>query len=141
MPQKIAMITVAAVVLAGGLFVGFSNDDGTPGETPATTELTIADSGGSIALSPGDAFRVTLVGNPTTGYAWEADDVDIAVLLMVGEPGYVPDSEQVIGSGGVYTFTFEATAVGETDLTLVYHRPWEDDVEPIETFTVHVTVS
>ena len=141
MPQKIAMITVAAVVLAGGLFVGFSNDDGAPDGPSATLELTVDDSGGSITLSPGDTFTVTLVGNPTTGYSWEATAFDDTVLEMIGEPGYAPDSDLVVGSGGVYTFTFEATAVGEADLSLVYHRAWEDDVEPIETFTVHVTVS
>ena len=139
MPQKIAMITVAAAVLAGGLIVGFSNDDGTPEETTASMELTADDGGGSITLSPGDRVTVTLTGNPTTGYGWEVGDLDSAMLVMVGEE-YVPVSQELIGSGGVYTFTFEASGSGETDITLTYLRPWED-VDPLETFTVHVTVS
>ncbi len=38
------------------------------------------------------------------------------------------------------TLTFKALQAGTATLTLVYHRPWETGVEPIDTFTVTVTV-
>jgi predicted secreted protein len=35
---------------------------------------------------------------------------------------------------------FEAVAVGQTTLDLVYHRPWEKDVPPARTFGVTIVV-
>ena len=45
----------------------------------------------------------------------------------------------MVGVGGTEIFRFEAST-GETSLSLVYHLPWEKDVEPLETFTVQVVV-
>jgi predicted secreted protein len=45
-----------------------------------------------------------------------------------------------VGAGGVEVFRFEAAGSGQTDLTLVYHRPWEKGVDPLETFAVQITV-
>ena len=38
--------------------------------------LTEKDNGGSIALAVNDVFPVQLAGNPSTGYIWEADNLD-----------------------------------------------------------------
>ena len=46
----------------------------------------------------------------------------------------------VVGAGGREVLRFEAQQPGTTTLELVYHRPWEKDVEPLERFTVEVVV-
>ena len=97
------------------------------------------DAGRQIELAVGEKMLVTLDSNPTTGYQWEVAEIDEAVLKQQGTE-YDADSSQLVGSGGEETFTFEAVGAGETTLTLIYHRPWEEGVEPAETFSVTVVV-
>jgi len=109
---------------------------------PSAVGLSEEDSGTTVQLRVGDTMDVTLDGNPTTGFAWETAAVDVSVLKQLGEPEYVPDPHPVglVGSGGRFTFRFEAVASGQTVLRLIYHRPWEKDVPPEKTFEVTVTV-
>jgi len=46
----------------------------------------------------------------------------------------------LVGLGGQVRFIFNATKAGSTTLELVYHRPWETNVAPLQTFTIQVTV-
>jgi inhibitor of cysteine peptidase len=127
----IAGLVLIALVAAGAAFA-MSTDE--PSEA---TVYTADDDGTSIVLEPGESFSVVLPGNATTGYSWQVEGID-AAILSAAEPVYVSDSE-LVGAGGVYTFTFTAAAAGETELRLVYHRPWEQ-VEPLQTFTMAVTI-
>ena len=60
-------------------------------------------------------------------------------MRQVGETEFKPESD-AIGAGGVQTLRFETVNSGQTTLKLVYHRSWEADEEPSETFTVQVVV-
>lgn len=103
------------------------------------TQLTEKDAGRTVEMKAGDTLQVTLEGNPTTGYDWERASGDEAVLEQLGASTYKADSD-LIGSGGQVTLRFEAVAAGQTTLQLVYHRPWETDEPPAETFEVTVVV-
>ena len=96
------------------------------------------DNGSQIELQADQTLVIGMEGNPTTGYSWEVEEVDEAVLRQVGEAEFEPESDAV-GSGGVQILRFEAVNSGQTDLELVYHRSWEDE-EPLETFSVQVTI-
>lgn len=102
-------------------------------------KLEKKDNGTLVDLKAGETFTVSLEGNPTTGYSWEVEGIDPAVIELSGEPDYKSDSS-LVGSGGMFKFTFKAVAAGASSLKLVYHRPWEEDVEPLETFEVLVNV-
>ena len=82
---------------------------------------------------------VSLEGNPTSGYTWDVAEMDEGVLRQVGETEFKPESG-AIGSGGVQTLRFETVNSGQTTLKFVYHRSWEADEEPSETFTIQVVV-
>ena len=101
-----------------------------------------ADQGTAVELEVGQVLVVELVSNPTTGYSWQVLGIDEAVLAQQGEPVYVqdPQSEGLVGAGGTETFRFEAQQAGQTSLSLGYLRPWEENVDPIETFSITVTV-
>lgn len=101
--------------------------------------LEAKDDGNQITLQKGQTLTVKLEANPTTGYTWEVVESDGAILRQVGETEYEAESD-LIGAGGVETLRFEAVEAGDMELRLVYHRPWETGVEPLETFTVQVTV-
>jgi inhibitor of cysteine peptidase len=98
-----------------------------------------ADDGREVTLQKGQTLTIKLEGNPTTGYSWEVVESEGAIVQQVGEPEFEADSD-LLGAPGTQTLRFEAVETGQMELKLVYQRPWETDVEPLETFTVQVTV-
>jgi len=82
-----------------------------------------------IKTKNGENFSIVLEANPTTGYEWQVD-FDSVYLELV-EKNYIPDSLELIGSGGEETFEFLAKKSGTTEITFSYLRPWES-VQPIE---------
>jgi len=140
----LAFSLLGILMLAGGC----ASSDSTPPDADPDRGgeqllvLGAEDNGSQVELTSGQVLEVTLESNPTTGYAWEVTEVDEAVLSQKGEAAFQQapkEDEQMVGVGGTETFRF-ASATGETTLTLVYHRPWEKDVEPLETFMVQVVV-
>jgi len=103
-------------------------------------KATIDDGGREMQLKKGQTLVVTLEGNPTTGYSWEvAEPLDEQVLQQAGEPEFKAESD-LVGAGGVQILRFEAVNAGQMTLKLVYHRPWEKDVEPLETYSIQIVV-
>jgi len=136
-----AYLSLIIGVLFASVVLAQSTDDAEPYPIrDANLNLTEADEGGAFELRRiGDEFVVVLEGNPTTGYLWEVEAVDESILQQVGESEFLSDSK-VPGSGGKLTLVFRAMAPGQTTLRLVYHRPWEEDVEPLKTYEVNVVV-
>jgi inhibitor of cysteine peptidase len=104
------------------------------------TFLNATDNNTAINVTTGEFLIVTLEGNPTTGYTWEVEELNEQVLQQVGDIAFVPESN-LIGAGGVEIATFEVVGAGNATINMVYHRPWETDVEPVDTFTLNVTAS
>ncbi|MEW6716727.1 MAG: protease inhibitor I42 family protein [Chloroflexota bacterium] len=102
-------------------------------------KLSAEDVDRQVEISKGQTLAITLRSNPTTGYTWEVSEIHEEVLRQVGETEYKADSD-LIGSPGVEILRFEALNSGSSTLTLVYHRPWEEGVEPLDTFSIQVTV-
>ena len=139
----IAVVLAALVTATAGCSDG-AQPEPTP-EPPAAGEavrLTGADSGASIALDVGDTLVITLVSNPSTGFAWTVVDPVPASLAALGEPVFVPPEgdEDLVGAAGVEEFSFEAVASGTGSLALAYVRSWEEGAPPEETFEVEVIV-
>ena len=105
--------------------------------------LGAEDNGITVELESGQSLVLSLTSTPTTGYRWEVAEIHEAVLRQVGEAEFVIEDERqppVPGGGGTEIFYFEAAGMGRTPLTLIYHRPWEEGVDPIETFSVETFV-
>jgi inhibitor of cysteine peptidase len=105
--------------------------------------LSAKDNGGLVEVDAGQILVLTLESNPTTGFRWEVVGEKEAVLQSTGDAEFKLASEldpPPPGTGGVEVFRFEAVEAGETLIELVYHRPWEEGVEPLETFSIQVTV-
>ncbi len=101
--------------------------------------ITASDAGKTIQLKKGSTLVVSLEGNFTTGYTWEMADPAPAILKQVGDPEVTPTSD-AIGAPGTIVLKFSAVQTGQAALKLVYHRPWEKDVQPDKTFEVTVVV-
>ena len=104
------------------------------------TKLTAADNGRQLEVKAGQQFIIELEGNPSTGYTWETKDLDAGMFQQIGDAKFTSANPGLAGASGTLSLTFEAIQAGTTTLTLVYHRSWETNVEPINTFTVTVTV-
>lgn len=106
-----------------------SNDD-VPDEQRLEADET-------IQAKLNEPFNVTLDSNPTTGYSWSVD-LDHAYLSGGTEIYSANDTSQSVrvGSGGKQIFTFTPIQKGETTITAVYKRPWEDTVAEERTFLI-----
>ena len=134
MPRLVGI--VGNTILLFGLLVACSVS---PSPAPSTKRISVADTGQRIELRAGDKLEIALPGNPSTGFQWELGAGDTTILRQNGELTFTPSSGTV-GSGGQVILRFEAVAPGQTQLRLVYHRPFEKDTPPAQTFDVMVTV-
>ena len=101
--------------------------------------------GRQIELTKGQTFNVTLESNPSTGYSWEVVEFNNNMLHQIGEAEYrrisnFTGEQPMAGVPEMQTFRFEAINTGQTTLKLVYHRPWEKDVAPSNSFSVDLIV-
>ena len=96
-----------------------------------------------VELQKGQTLVITLESNPSTGYMWEVVGLEESILRQMGEPEFKvsdPREPPPPGAGGWETWRFEAMTTGQTALKLVYHRPWEEGEDPLETFSLQVVV-
>lgn len=97
------------------------------------------ENGHTIYLKTGDALEVMLRGNPTTGYTWNVEHLDSAILKQ-GASDFISASGG-LGSAGTELLRFEAIAAGQTILTLHYARPFEKKLTPAQSFKLTIVVS
>jgi inhibitor of cysteine peptidase len=112
----------------------------TSGCASGQTQLTMSDNGKAIDVKAGGQIEVELEGNPSTGYTWEAKNLDTRMLKQVGESKFKSSNPGLVGAGGTLTLVFKTLSAGKTNLELVYHRPWEKNVEPLNTYTITITI-
>ena len=133
-----------SVLLAALLFSAAGCSGAVPLSTPISPSnaLTEADNGKTVNLNVGEMLVVRLASNPSTGYSWETKGLNTQILEQVGDAVFEsPDTPpDLVGAGGTLVLTFKALQPGTTTLTLVYHRSWETDVAPLQTFSVTVAV-
>ena len=102
-------------------------------------KLDANDNGRQIEIEKGQILVIALEANPTTGYTWEMVESEEDVLQQIGEAEFQPRSKAV-GASGTQTLRFRAVNAGQMGLELVYHRSWEEGVEPLEVFSISVVV-
>jgi len=102
------------------------------------------DYGSQVELEQGQILVVTLESNPTTGYGWEVAEIQESILEQLGDAEFKQSETgepPLVGAGGWEIFRFKAISAGQMTLKLGYRRPWEEGVEPIDTFSVEVVVN
>jgi len=102
---------------------------------------TYTDSGQRIDISVNQEFVIALGSNPTTGYGWQ-ESYDQNMLELVEKTYELGEEAKqgLIGAGGVEYFRFQPLKIGESEITLVYKRPWEEPTpqDAIKVFTVNI---
>jgi predicted secreted protein len=79
-------------------------------------------------------LNITLDSNPTTGYGWTVD-FDSLYLTLENE-SYIGSRPGLVGSGGQQIFIFTPIRVGNTTISAVYKRPWENIVADEKVFSI-----
>jgi len=102
---------------------------------------TYTDSGQTINIGVNQQFVIALGSNPTTGYSWQVSYDKTMLELM--EKTYKPGKEAKqgkVGAGGTEFFRFKALKMGETEISLVYKRPWEEPTPQniTKVFTINI---
>ena len=82
-----------------------------------------ADAGAHSELSAGERFVVRLPENPTTGFHWELEPWDRAVVELVDD-SLDPPAGQQIGSAAEHAWRFIARSPGASSLRFVLRRRW-----------------
>jgi inhibitor of cysteine peptidase len=98
---------------------------------------TYTDPGQTVNIGPNQELVIALGSNPSTGYSWqESHDHTMLELL---EKVYREEAEEgVVGAGGVEYFRFKALKAGQTEITMTYQRPWEEEILEQKVFSVYI---
>ena len=125
MKRLLVLIAVLGICLVTGCV----------GEVEAYT-----DPGQTIDIGVNQQFVIALGSNQTTGYSWQ-EGYDNIMLELV-EKTYKEEAKQgVVGAGGVEYFQFKALKTGQTEITLVYKRPWGEEILEQKIFTINIGTS
>lgn len=91
-----------------------------------------------ILLTKGEIL-IALEAIPSAGYTWTISNIDTSLLKQIGEMKFEPESKK-LGSPGKQIYHFQSIYPGKTTLRLIYHRPWEKEKLPEDTFEVTIQV-
>jgi len=110
-----------------------------PEKTPKTMLLLVeADNNRTVDIRRGEAVRVSLPENATTGYRWVIERYDEEFIKeLATEPHYASDA---VGSGGEVAFIFQGKKIGVGEIVLKRWRSWEGDSSVTARFRIHLHV-
>ena len=126
MKKFLILITVAAVAIC--LVAGCAGEVKTYGDPEQP-----------IKAGVNEEFIIALGANPTTGYDWQ-ESFDNTMLTLVDKTYKTAEEaeHEVIGAGGIDYFRFKALKTGNTEITMVYKRAWEEEIAEQKVFTVNI---
>ncbi len=85
-----------------------------------------------ITLKRGEAIKLQLDSNRTTGYLWQlAKPIDEHVVKII-DSGYEATKTHLIGSGGKQYWKVKGINPGITEINLEYKRSWEKNIKPVK---------
>jgi inhibitor of cysteine peptidase len=131
-------LLVAGMMLSIGGNIGWAQTNASP--APEDLVLTAQHSGQTVAASVGQRIFINLEGNPSTGFSWSLTSSNGDSVVSTGPYVYTATSPGVTGSGGTFSFPFQAVKLGPTTLGLTYRQPWNPEGE-VQTFSVTIQVT
>ena len=107
--------------------------------------LSDAADGTSVTAHKGDVLCVSLTSSPTTGYRWVVEQIDEAVLRQedadyIQSSRFKPGGRHIVGGSGQEVFYFALTGELNTQLELVYRRPWDKSAPPMRTWKIEIVI-
>jgi inhibitor of cysteine peptidase len=87
--------------------------------------------------APGDRVVIRLAESPTSGYRWQLDEYNSAVLRPAGDE-FVPAADARTGGGGTREFRFVVVGTEGSDVVLSLRRGWETDAPAAQHFRTEI---
>lgn len=94
---------------------------------------------GSLTLDVGTILTMTLQENATTGFKWHFEPYDENVLKLESDT-YLAAALSGIGGGGSRLLKFRTIAAGQTVLSLLKRRAWDEREHYREQFSIDISV-
>ena len=141
--MKSVIILTAVAIVAAILFVACSKSKSESPSNPSPEKFVDVDehnSSDTIHVLPGETIRVKLRSNPSTGFSWALGPIEDGIFDVESAFEADPHREGEAGYGGCEIWKFKAEQSGETDISLCYERPWEDDRPAARIFKLHVVI-
>ncbi len=139
-----SLLIVATLLLSSGVY-SQGIQPPPPGENQIV--LSVVDAGRELQLPSDQLLVIELESNPATGYTWEVVGIDNRVLRLTDTGLRTPDHElsklgtPLLGAPQIQVLRFAGLHAGQSELTLAYRRPWEQqEVAPQETYSISVNV-
>lgn len=70
--------------------------------------------------------NIDLMGNPSTGYSWQAFSGDTSIITITGEIEYT-GKNGIVGAPSIYHYTIHSVKEGTTTASFYYSRPWYEE--------------
>lgn len=141
--KSVILLTAAVAIIAAILFVACSKSKSETPSNPSSekfVDVDEKDNGNTIHVLPGKTIRVKLRSNPSTGFSWALGPIEDGFFDIESKFEADPHREYEAGYGGYEIWKFKAEQSGETDISLSYERPWEDERPAAKTFSLHVVI-
>jgi len=106
----------------------------------AVIELAGTDAGQVRSAGSGDTVLVRLAETPASGYRWEIDGYEPAVLVPSGSE-FRPPTGTGMGGRGTRELRFAVVGPGRSLLRLALRRYWEEPLTSAERFEVTLVVT
>jgi inhibitor of cysteine peptidase len=134
-----SMLILALVLIAFSIYAC----DFVTLELPQEVKICQSDGGKQINVRVGELIAVALESNPSTGFIWKWDEPESEIpgILMLAHEPETSSISKVPGAPAITTFSFRVTRAGSELLKLIYHRPFESEVEPAESFEAFIVAT
>lgn len=103
-----------------------------------TIEVDEGNAGQPHPAAPGDRVVIRLAESPTSGYRWQLDDFNPAVLRPAGDE-FVASADARTGGGGTREFLFDVVGAEGSDVSLSLRRSWETDAAAARQFQTRIS--
>lgn len=135
-------------LLGAAALVSFGSNACAEEETPVWEGTPDAKSAIELTVSVNGTASLALPSNATTGYSWNlaeplAEDSPVRVEFDTtgGNTKDKESGEPLCGAPGETLITFTGVHEGSASVTIVYIRPWEKGQAPVDSRTIHITVT
>ena len=131
------ILTLATVLAVGMTLMSVPGPASAAPAKPKVT-LTITELPAQVRLVPGEAVRVRLSTNLTTGYTWTTKVVGRKASVSVADGVYKAPDTTLVGAPGTTTWLVTADKAGTAVVKFLTSPPGEDTTSSVGSLTVIV---
>jgi len=131
------ILAIGAALAVAVTVLGIASPASAAPAKPKVT-LTITELSGQVRLLPGEAVKVRLQTNLTTGYSWSTKVTGKKTSVAVGKGVYIAPTTDLVGAPGTTTWLVTADKAGTAKVTFLTTPPGQETTQSVGALTVIV---